>query len=222
MRRISLPELRRLGALRWTVGATPALAQLPTILTLQELRPALEGELRRSRRYERPLAVVVVVPADDSVASANGNGHRAYSDNGTPELHGAERGSGAPGDREIAGALVQPLFWAQLRWLALGSLLCGTLRESDIVSYAAERHDFVALLPECDDAAARRAVERLRQLYVSRMGIGLRAGTAVYPTEGLTLDNLIEHARRVLAQAPNGRARVNGGATNNGTEVTHA
>jgi hypothetical protein len=207
MRRISLPELRRLGGARWTGGAAPALAQLPSIPTFQELRPALDGELRRSRRYERPLSLLVVVPAVDQPPPLNGNGVRLRNGSGNGNGHGADDGTangghGAPGDSEIADAVMRPLFWAQLRFLMLGSLLCGTLRESDVVSYAAELHQFVALLPECDRAAAHRTVDRLHQLYATRMGIGLRVGVAAYPADGLTLDDLLEHARAALAQAP--------------------
>jgi hypothetical protein len=214
MRRISLPELRRLGGERWTAGGTPVLAQLPMIPTFQELKPALDGELRRSRRYERPLAVLVVVPDVDPLPSANGNGARTNVGIGARVSHGAEAVGGTPGAHEIDDALIRPLFWAQLRFLVLGSVLCGTLRESDVVSYAAELQEFVALLPECDGAAARRAVERLHALYASRMGIGLRAGVSVYPADGLTLDNLLANARSALALAPIRHAITN--TTGNG------
>ena len=221
MRRLSLPELRRLGGERWTAGGSPLLAQLPMIPTFQELRPALDGELRRSRRYERPLAVLVVVPDVEPLPTVNGNG--SSSGNGSSIGHSVPNGNGArahgvhdahgasnggPGGHEINSAIV-PVYWAQLRFLMLGSLLCGTLRESDVVSYAAELHEFVALLPECTGAAARQAVDRLHQVYSNRMAIGVRAGIAVYPADGLTLDDLLDHARRALALAPIGQATMN-------------
>jgi hypothetical protein len=227
MRRLSLPELRRLGAERWTAGSTPVLAQLPTIPTFQELRPALEGELRRSRRYERPLAVLVVVPdlgpplagaghftgdgTGNGRGHGNGNGSNAPNGNGAHHANGSGNGRTAhSAGSDIANGVLRPLYWAQLRFLMLGSLLCGTLRESDVVSYAADVHEFVALLPECKGDAARQTVERLHQIYSSRMGTGLRAGMAVYPADGLTLDNLLEHARRALAATPIGQAILNG------------
>jgi len=228
MRRFSLPELRRLGGERWTASATPVLAQLPTIPTFQELRPALDGELRRSRRYERPLAVLVVVP--DLESSSNGNGsptrggssarhsggaHSAIGSGNSPAPTGAES-SQAPND-EMGELAMRPLYWAQMRFLLLGSLLCGTFRESDIVSYAAELHEFVAFLPECGGTAAHQAVERVDRLYLSRIGVGLRAGLAVYPTDGLTLDDLLEHARLALAQTPIRRTLVN----QNGNGAAH-
>ena len=202
MRRISLPELRRLGGARWTAGGSAALAHLPTIPTFQELRPALEGELRRSRRYERVLSILVVLPAVDQLPSSNGNGHHSHNGSGGNGASTATNGASARGDHEIADAVERPLFWAQLRFLMLGSLLCGTLRESDVVAYAAEVHQFVALLPECDRAAAHRAIDRLHQLYATRMGTGLRVGVATYPVDGLTLDDLVEKARAALTEEP--------------------
>jgi hypothetical protein len=229
MRRLSLPELRRLGGERWTVGGSPLLAQLPMIPTFQELRPALDGELRRSRRYERPLAVLVVVPDVEPLPTVNGNGSsnthgaanvagaRAHGGNGAHDPNGAGNGgSGGNGGHEINSAIV-PVYWAQLRFLVLGSLLCGTLRESDVVSYAAELHEFVALLPECTGVAARQAVERLHQVYSNRMAIGVRAGIAVYPADGLTLDDLLDHARAALALVPIGQT-----INHNGNGAAHA
>jgi hypothetical protein len=205
------------------------LAQLPTIPTFQELRPALDGELRRSRRYERPLAVLVVVPdvgpplngngKGNGAHAHNGNGAHAHGGNGAHHTNGAGNGRAPYGaGDDIANGVLRPLYWAQLRFLMLGSLLCGTLRESDVVTYAADVHEFVALLPECKGDAARQTVERLHHIYSSRMGIGLRAGMAVYPADGLTLDDLLDHARRALATTPIGQAILN----TNGNGGAHA
>lgn len=221
MRRFSLPGLRLLGGSQWATGGASALAHLPAIPTFQELRPAIEGELRRSRRYERPLAVLVVT-ADVSVGSArkgtNGAGHHGNGANGA----GVSNGAGVRHDEESdarsypppsapIASVEQPLHWAQLRVQLLGSVLCGTLRESDIVGYAVDVNEFVALLPECDDPAARRTLVRLDALYFDRIGIGLRAGLAVFPRDGLTLDDLVVHARRV-------RARIHHAVTARGDE----
>src|SRR5918999_4082830 len=104
MRRFSLPDLRRLGGERWTTGSAFALAQLPAVPTFQELRPALEGELRRSRRYERPLALLVVLPSLDPVHAVNGNGASSQNGHGveaySPYTGPTVNGSSAPSARE--------------------------------------------------------------------------------------------------------------------------
>ena len=173
MRRLTLPELRRHGAQPWTAGESALLGRLSAILTFQELRPALEGELRRARRYERPLAMLIAVPDAPRPAALQGP----------------------------AGTLPVAAYGAQLRFLLLGSLLCGTLRESDIVAYLAERHEFCAMLPECGGFAAAATIARLHRLYSTRTGEGIRAGVAVFPDDGLTLDDLVTHARGALVRA---------------------
>lgn len=212
-------ELRRLAGRGEAVSDTSLLARLPGIPTFKEMRPAFDNELRRSRRYERPLTALVVVP-DIPLFSANGNGNgvdRAGDGRRQPAVSDAARsrthdGASTPGNGRENGhggdqngsdvTSVWAIYSVQLRFLLLGSLLCGTLRESDVVSYAAEHHEFVALLPECDLAASRQAVERLHGLYVGRTSTGLRAGLAAFPTDGLTLDALVDHARHALSQEP--------------------
>jgi hypothetical protein len=223
MRRFSLPGFRLLGGSQWANGGASALAHLPTTPTFQELRPAIEGELRRSRRYERPLAVLVIAPSIDAVSAGNGTRGAGDHSNGT---NGAAKSNGV-GGRHDSETLVahsyalttglpapaqQPLYWAQLRLQLLGSVLCGTLRESDIVGYAVEVDEFVALLPECDESAARRAISRLHALYFGRTGSGLRAGLAVFPRDGLTLDDLVIYARQAYVLA----AQVSAAPNHNG------
>jgi hypothetical protein len=156
--------------------------------TYRELRPVLAAEVRRCRRYERPLAVVVLAPKTPADLADDGASSEAHAENGNG------RGA-APSDPWIT-------FSMQLGFLLLGMVLRGTLRETDIVAYAAESHDFVVLLPEADAAAATRTVERLSALFYERSSLVLRVGMAAYPADGLTLDDIVEHARRTWSAAP--------------------
>ena len=189
MRRFTLPDLRLYNSQQWATGDSALRGRLASILTLQELRPALEGELRRSRRYERPLTLLTLVPdvaaatTTGSAVTRNGNGHPEDGGNGRHHIPATP-------------------YATQLRFLLLGSILCGTLRESDIVGYVAERHEFCALLPECGTTAATRMVERLHRIYFERTGDGVRAGVARFPDDGLTLDDLLAQARVALMLAP--------------------
>lgn len=193
MRRFTLPDLRLYNSQQWAAGDSALRGRLASILTFQELRPALEGELRRSRRYERPLALLTLVPDVTTpppfARTATGNG------NGDGNGHGDDSGNGRH-------PLAASPYATQLRFLLLGSILCGTLRESDIVGYDAERHEFCALLPECDTASATGMVTRLHRTYLERTGDGVRAGIARFPEDGLTLDDLLAQARVALVLAP--------------------
>jgi hypothetical protein len=217
VRGFSLPELLRLARIGEGSGESSLLARLPGIPTFKELRSVLDTELRRSRRYERPLTALVVVPDIIPLHWAERNGSPVPDY--TPDAGGVfaragrgrtrgGNGNGAATKEEAAEQKtpevesIWTVYSTQLRFLLLGSLLRGALRECDIVCYAADHHEFFALLPECEIAAARQAVERLHTLYVARTGAGLRAGAAAYPRDGLTLDTLRDHARHTLSQEP--------------------
>lgn len=79
------------------------------------------------------------------------------------------------------------------------------LRGSDIAArYGGD--EFVLLLDECDDAAAERIVQRVRQTVAAlSSGVGsplsLSAGLATYPSCGRDLDELIRRADEALFTA---------------------
>jgi hypothetical protein len=183
---LSLADMRRNG--NGAQRGNP-LAPMPTY---RELRPLLDAEVRRCRRYERPLAVLVFAPKTPPVVNGNGANGAAHPENGNGRHHAA------------ASADPWLNFSMQLGFLLLGTVLRGTLRETDIVAYAPETDDFVVLLPEADATAATRAVERLSALFYERSSLVLRVGTALYPADGLTLDDIVEHARQTCAAVPLG------------------
>jgi|SRR5688572_29878543 len=182
---LSLADMRRNGS------AGLRSSPLTPMPTYRELKAVLDAEVRRCRRYERPLAVVVVAPKTPPGANGNGNG-AAHAENGNG--NGKSNGAVAP-DPWVT-------FSMQLGFLLLGSVLRGTLRETDIVAYAPETDDFVVLLPEADAASAARAVERLSALFYERSSLVLRVGVAAYPADGLTLDDMVEHARHAKTAVP--------------------
>jgi hypothetical protein len=164
---------------RFTGPATavsPLFVAAGGVPTFQELRPQLERELRRARRYERPLGLVVfALEPVYGVRDGRGGG------NGTD----AAGAGGAAGTRYVA----------QLEFLHLALLLRDTLRESDIISYAPETREFLALLPEADQKATEQAAERVHRIIQPRLTSGVRANHASYPRDGLTLDDLVNVVR---------------------------
>jgi GGDEF domain-containing protein len=145
---------------RWTSRAAD---RLPSF---QELRPLFERELRRARRYERPLSALVL----DFARTAD------------------------PARRNE-------------RILLLGSLLQDALRETDLIGHLADTGELVTLLPETNAAAAARGAERIRKLWAEQVPVHLLVGTATYPADGLTLDDMLTSARReALSLLPGDRA----------------
>lgn len=158
--------------------------RLQYVPTFQAMRPFLEAELRRARRHERPL-VVLVITLDYFVGDlATNGGPRSHGNGATPHANG-----GGPGDA-----------WrdAEMSFMLLGELLHATLREEDLVAYAAGSHRFIVCLPESEAGGARGAVDRIGRLLRQRTGSGVRSGFACYPDDALTLGDLIAHAESAL------------------------
>jgi hypothetical protein len=164
-------------------------AQLKYVPTYQAVRPSIEAELRRARRYERPLAVVVATLDHPAFATASSE----PSGNA-----GAVAGQPMPEDSDEADKR-RALFDVHASLLLLGDLLQGSVRETDIVAYAPARHRFVVCLPECDGESASLAVERVGRLFRERTAHRLLAGVAAYPPDALIVDDLIAQAVNTLA-----------------------
>ena len=158
-------------------GALEVAREISDIPTYRPSLPALVAELTRARRYERPLAIVVLelerecfIEQGSRVAGKNGNGN------------GADR---------VALART-----AQVVSFILGSILRGTLRESDIAAYAATEDRYVILLAESDQVRAQNTVQRLHELFQRRAHAHFRAGIAEFPADGVTLGELVSSAQR--------------------------
>jgi hypothetical protein len=166
------------------------LKRLPEVVPLYaEMRPVLQAELGRSRRYERPLAILAVTLDHPLVFRPHGGASSSRWSNGR---------SGRPG----------LLTWPEADWviarvnlMVLGELLKGNLRECDIVTYSVSSQRYIVALPECDAPAAHRAVDRLVRVLGERTAAAARAGVAAYPLDGLTLEDLVAAAERRLLDA---------------------
>ena len=140
------------------------------IATLREVRLAYEAEIRRARRYERPLALLAIA------------GEHLVLEGGTA--------------RPAAASLAPP---AHLGFLWLGLFLRDTMRELDVVAYSAEHQLYVALLPETGPAQVRGAIRRIGSAAQERMQLRLRTGLAEFPNDGGTVESLFDHARAACA-----------------------
>jgi GGDEF domain-containing protein len=178
------------------------LAEAAGLPTFRDLRPLLDRELRRARRYERPLALLVL--SDDPVFAT---GQKARSK--LVPIHapnGNHNGDGA----NDAGLRIGPLNNGDeadadavpMRCILLATLLRSTVREIDLAGCLSNFQEFALLLPESDRNAAELTARRINRALVSRRTQELRAGVAVYPEDGLMLDDLITSARRAILRDP--------------------
>jgi hypothetical protein len=155
--------------------------QAAGVPTYRQTIPAIAAELRRCRRYERPLTVLAV-----SLGAAN------------VPLTGE---TGANGVDPAAAQVALHSGVDCLVFLLLGTLLRDVTRESDLVTYAAEEHVYALFLAEASGEAAVKAARRLARALHERAGVRIRAGIAEFPGHGLTVDALFDHAISVLGES---------------------
>ena len=159
--------------------------------------PDLARELARARRYGRPVSLVILSLSTDhwpeEPRRGNGNGN---------------------GNGDSASEFKLLTRTSQVATLVLGSVLKEALRESDTVTYLAAHNQYVILLTESTKGQVRKAIERLGGLYYQRTLDHLRAGIAEFPSDGLTLEDLVvsahkawqEHSVGRNSQEPGGRS----------------
>lgn len=136
----------------------------------------LAEELARARRYQHPLTVLVVsLASDEPVALAR---------------HGLTAG----GNGSSASSMQHMLFF-QLTFSLVGSPVRQALRESDILTYDAANHQYVILLTESTTSQALQAARRLQTLLYQQTHIQVRVRVAEFPTDGLTMEELVNSAR---------------------------
>ena len=139
--------------------------------------PVLWGELSRSRRYKRPLSIAVLGLQRDHLPSPL---VRLAQNNESPE-------------RQLLTRTTQMLSFA------FGLIVAESVRDSDIVTYVPGDDRFVLVLAESDRSHALRTVKRLAALLHQRLDIHLQAGVAEFPSDGLTLDELVARASSTLS-----------------------
>lgn len=129
-------------------------------------------ELRRSRHYRRPLAVVAMTPKKDSLRAS------------IPRMiQDAQR-----------DALVH---YTNAR---LGEVLSAELKDCDILTLD-RKGRFIVMLPEVGKESVGQSVERLKSAGLEELGIELDIGAACFPDEEVTLVSLLERATGPL-EAP--------------------
>lgn len=91
----------------------------------------------------------------------------------------------------------------------LGDYLRNTLRESDVLAGLPEHLGYALVLPGVPGEGAGLALHRVQAGFVDCAGVELRGGVAVFPADGLTLDDLLDCAcaawRRSCLQPEAGR-----------------
>jgi GGDEF domain-containing protein len=125
-------------------------------------------EIRRARKFERPLSVLAIAPSASSL-------HLSL-DRFTLELQ-----------RDC----VQNYVFARV-----AELLSREMKDCDILAH--ESSHFITVLPEAGRETALATASRLQQLAHDRLGIDLQVGVSVFPDEEVTFVKLLERAQAEL------------------------
>jgi len=151
--------------------AADAIGVLAAAPSFEQLQPAFYREVRRARRFERPLVMVAVTS--------------------TPSAYSAEM------DRVLADVQSR----ARKRYLhaRLANLMVRQIKDSDQIAY--DDDQFVVMLPETGETSALRVAQRLRNVVRQQLGLDLRVGVAAYPEQAETLDGLLERSQQELLAA---------------------
>lgn len=142
-----------------------------SIPSFQSTLPYMTFELTRARRYGHTLSVLILgleeLQKNELVTKNKGRANQW-------------------GNEQLASKFLFSL---------IGSILRESLRDSDILSYEVVNDRFIILLTDTDEKKAKNAVERLNDLVQEQIQTRLKAGIGEFPSNGLTIEDLIKYAQ---------------------------
>lgn len=144
---------------------------LSRVRTWEEMHAQSLREIYRSRRYGRPLSLVMI-------------------DVERPPQEKAKGQSPAP-------ASVFTGYEASIR---VAQLAVETLRHLDLVAWSYKPRRLVVVLTEANYDAAQQFVARFTALVAQETGLTIRTGIATFPEHALTLDDLYQRAEAAIEQ----------------------
>lgn len=181
----------RLVEARQTDGGPPRPSSHPRVRTFDHrLRAEFQLEMLRSRRFERPLSLLVIQPVW-----------------GSSKNIGRSRGEDHPAevDRQLSRGFKR----------RLGLLVLHHVRRLDKVGWDREEGRYIVICPETPSAGTQVLLSRIQASVSQHLGASVRGGVASSPEDGFELDQLLIQAElrtsEVFGSPPpaNGNAVVN-------------
>jgi hypothetical protein len=134
-------------------------------------------ELTRSRRYHRPLSLIVI----------------------QADSHSANRSDDGPIPKEMLKSIQHDLL-SRFTSARVGQIIDDCIRQTDLVMKD-RRGRFIILCPETDRGNATLLAKRIVQAVSGRTSLHALWGVAAFPEEALTFDDLLQTARERLADS---------------------
>lgn len=142
----------------------------PAVKPLKEASEDVQREMLRSRRYGRPLSVIVVEP---DPASIDAEQHETVT--------------------QIQKSMITPYVVA-----SLARIVGQELRRTDLVLDHHERRRFIAVCPETSGTDSATLAERIRTAAERRLGVHVTSGVASFPNDALSFEELVNRAETKL------------------------
>ncbi|MCB0193763.1 MAG: hypothetical protein KDJ65_17575 [Anaerolineae bacterium] len=134
----------------------------------QEAKDIVDGEMLRSRRFHRPLSVVVVRPEADSI---NTTLHRIVQE-------------------------VQQAMMERYVFTSLAHVISDCIERTNFVLAHSENNRFILLCPETNINDTTGLVEHIRNVATEKLGVSVACGVSSFPDQALTFEELVNHAEK--------------------------
>ncbi|MEO8356167.1 MAG: hypothetical protein ABI621_09650 [Chloroflexota bacterium] len=156
-----------------------AFIQMPKIRRAQEMQARIQAEIYRSRRFQRPLSIIVLETDWNSVQT---NPDKVVQD----------------GQR----ILTQPSISAMMI-----NELSARLRQTDLLVEHDKKDRLIIISPDTDQTGTETLINRLKPLTQSAV-FSIKFGAATFPGHALTFEQLLEHAEMNLQQRIDSRIHL--------------
>lgn len=143
------------------------------VRTLDEAKEEIKTEILRSRRYRRPISLMVIKVDPASVKVAL---HRTVEE-------------------------VQRAMMERYVFLGLARIISKKVRRMDILVEQEGKEQFLVLCPETNASGVTNALSRIQQAARENLGLALSWGVASFPDEALTFEDLLQKAEEHMTGA---------------------
>ena len=145
------------------------------IQSIEQARVKAQEEMIRSRRFSRPLSLIIVEPESDFSKIAINN----------------------------ILLQTQRSMMKRFAFIKLGELISSLLRRTDMIIEQIEKNRFVLLCPETSDLQLNILVDRIKKLTAERLSLPVKSGFSTFPNNSLTLEELLKEAETELKSTKN-------------------
>lgn len=144
---------------------------------IDRAEPRIKSEITRSRRYHRPLSLLIIQPdPDDKVAV-----------------------------QEMV-KIIRSDLWNRFSFARIGQIVDEHVRQTDIVMRD-HKNRFVILCPETDVQKSEQLAERIREAVEDRTGLDVMWGTVGFPDDALNFEDLLQFAQTKLARVASAKSK---------------